>query len=416
MFKKIEIWILYLVLILGIPVTIIFGVLVRQELVGSIKLGRVSKTALFLAEIPTNIRKGLDKTIDLQVEDRFPLLEGFNGTPNSRESYLLLSRYDGDLKEGIVELVDLKNFQVLHTWNPEIDKFNELVGEDGDFKFLKRDKNNSRYMLVNPILLKDGGLVFHHRGPLRKIDACSKLIFQNTKDAFHHSIEKDIEGNLWVPSHMFPQSLPTEKVGKDIREEGGYVEDGIVKLSDDGEILFEKSLSQIFIDNGLEYLLFSVGDFDFNKDPIHLNDIQPVLKDSPFFKKGDLFLSLRNLSMIMLYRPSTNKIVRIIEGNFFNQHDIDILDDKRISIYNNNVKTGLNENFINDIVIYNFKTNETHSPFNSSFIKHDIRTSGGGLHEFINDNEVVIEETWEGRLIHINNNGNLLWQFQKWNW
>ena len=57
MFKKIEIWILYLVLLLGIPVTISFGSLVRQELKGNIKLGSVSKTALFLAEIPVNIKK-----------------------------------------------------------------------------------------------------------------------------------------------------------------------------------------------------------------------------------------------------------------------------------------------------------------------------------------------------------------------
>ena len=115
MFKKIEIWILYLVLLLGIPLTISFGVLVRQELNGSTKLGRVSKAALFLAEIPVNIKKILKERPgwDLEVPDRFPLLDGFNGTPNSNQSYLLLSRYDGDLKEGLVELVDLMNFKVL---------------------------------------------------------------------------------------------------------------------------------------------------------------------------------------------------------------------------------------------------------------------------------------------------------------
>jgi len=42
MFKKIEIWILYLVVLLGIPISIGFGVLVKQELTGTIKLGRIS--------------------------------------------------------------------------------------------------------------------------------------------------------------------------------------------------------------------------------------------------------------------------------------------------------------------------------------------------------------------------------------
>ena len=113
MFKEIEIWILYLVLLLGIPVTISFGLLVRQELKGNIKLGSVSKTALFLAEIPVNIKKILiaNQSSDLKVKDRFPLLRSFKGTPNSQESYLLLSRYDWDLKEGRVELNDLINFE-----------------------------------------------------------------------------------------------------------------------------------------------------------------------------------------------------------------------------------------------------------------------------------------------------------------
>ena len=95
MFKKIEIWILYLVVFLGIPVTIGFGSVVRHEILGGTKLGIISKTSLFLAEIPSNIIKIASFTNPLEVEDRFPLLDGFNGTPNSGESYLLLSRFDG---------------------------------------------------------------------------------------------------------------------------------------------------------------------------------------------------------------------------------------------------------------------------------------------------------------------------------
>ena len=48
MFKKIEIWILYLAILCSILFAIFFGVLVRQELVGSVKLGPISKFAVFL--------------------------------------------------------------------------------------------------------------------------------------------------------------------------------------------------------------------------------------------------------------------------------------------------------------------------------------------------------------------------------
>ena len=60
MFKKIEIWILYLTIIISIIFAVGFGVLVRQELVGNIKVGWVSKTALTLAEIPTNLKQILN--------------------------------------------------------------------------------------------------------------------------------------------------------------------------------------------------------------------------------------------------------------------------------------------------------------------------------------------------------------------
>ena len=79
MFKKIEIWIVYLIILLGIPVSISFGVLVRQELEGEVKFGLLSKTALFLSEIPQNITNIILNKNDLQIEDRFPLLSGFNG-------------------------------------------------------------------------------------------------------------------------------------------------------------------------------------------------------------------------------------------------------------------------------------------------------------------------------------------------
>ena len=54
----------------------------------------------------------------------------------------------------------------------------------------------------------------------------------------------------------------------------------------------------------------------FNKDPFHLNDIQPALETTENWLQGDLFLSIRDQSMVMHYRPSTNEVINIIEGSF----------------------------------------------------------------------------------------------------
>jgi len=411
-FKKIEIWVLYLTILISILFAIGFGVLVRQELVGSIKAGWVSKTALTLAEIPVNVKKLLSGfSIDRIVKDRFPTLDGFNGTPNSEESYLLLSRYDGDLAEGVVELVDLTNFEVLHTFNPDINAFNDLVEGVDEFKYLKRDTRNARSMLQHPLLTSDGGLLFQNNSPLRKIDACSNLVYQNTHDLFHHSIETDIDGNIWVPSYIYPQSISIEKVGRDLPQDNGYKDDGIVKLSHNGEILFEKSVSQIFIDNGLESLLFAIGSH-YEEDPIHLNDIQPVNFDGEYWKKGDVFLSLKHQSMVLLYRPTTNEIIWKGTGPFSYQHDVDILDDHRISIFNNKSVILLEGQVVdghNEEIIYDFKTNEYSSYLKDSLIEHDVRTIAEGRGEILTNGDLFIEETNYGRTVYFNEDGSLRW-------
>ena len=410
MFKKVEIWVLYLVILLSILFAIGFGVLVRQELVGSTKVGWVSKTALTLAEIPVNIKKLVEG--EFKVQDRFPDLDGFDGVPTSQESYLLLSRYDGDLEEGVVELVNLTNFEVLHTWNPDIDAFNNLIEQVDEFKYLDRDRNNSRSFLRHPLLTQDGGLLFKEFSPLRKIDACSNLVFQSSHDIFHHSIETDIEQNIWVPSHMYPQNLPVDKIGEGFPHEYSYIDDGIVKLSSDGQVLFEKSVSQIFIDNGLEYLLFSLGDTHFDVDPIHLNDIQPVNHDGEFWKKGDLFLSLRHQSMVLLYRPSSNAIIWRETGPFFHQHDVDILDDHRIAIFNNNSKNFVNGDVVdghNEVIIFNFKTNKYSSYLKDVLIDNDVRTITQGRSQILPNGDLFIEDTNYARTLYFNADGSLRW-------
>ncbi len=421
MFKKIEIWILYLVVLLGIPVTIGFGILVRQEIEGTTKKGNIdisflTKPATYIARLPETLIKlslklNPNRVNDTWDENRyFYSQNGFSGTSNTSESYLLLSRYEGDLKEGIVELIDLTNFKVLHTWNPDIDDFNKLVNKDDEFKHLNRDNTNFRQVLHHPILIEDGGLFFGWETPLRKIDSCSNLILQNQHDMFHHSIEKDIEGNIWVPSMIYPQSLPIEMVGRNIPKDGGYYDDAIVKLSPNGEILFEKSVSQILIDNGMEYQLFSLG--NKNIDPIHLNDIQPVDFDGEFWKKGDLFLSPRNLSMILLYRPSTNKIIWTGSGPFFYQHDVDILNNHKISVFNNNYKHFASGQVVdgqNEVIIYDFKTNEYSYYLNESLMKNDVRTKTEGRSQILPNGDLFVEESNYGRSLYFNSDGSLRW-------
>ena len=387
------------------------GILVRQELVG-IKLGIASKTALFLAEIPSNlIRLGRGQNLDLSVgEQRFQNVSGFQGKPLEKETYLLLSKYDGDTERSVVELVDLRSFEVKKTWRPDIDKINGLVDTSfPEFQNIHRDINVKRYLIFHPFLTEDGGLIFHNGSPLVKIDKNSQLVWQNQEDAFHHSIEQDHEGNFWVPSRVYPYQVDKEYVGL---EHGNYSDDALTKVSADGEILFQKSVSNIFIEHNLKYLLFKTS-FYIN-DPLHLNDIQPVLTDGPYWKRGDVFLSLRHLSMIILYRPSTNKIIWKGVEHTAAQHDVNILDDHRISIFNNNAITTIDSSKVdgnNEVLIYDFNTDSYSEYFDEPLEQYDVRTYGEGKSQILDNGDLFIEEQNFGRLLYFNKDTSLQWQY-----
>jgi len=407
MFKRIEIWILYLTILIGILFAIGFGILVRQELAGNIKLGNISKLALFIAEIPSKLKY---EFIGLKVPNRFEDTPGgFSGDTSQEELYLLLSRYDGDIGQSIIELIDLRSFDVLHTWNPDMDEINSKTTKTEEFKYLRRDKHDDRAQFTHPFLLENGNLLFHSSSPLISINSCSELVMLNDSDRFHHSIEEDGDGNLWISTYKFPYSLPSNYIGDNFEN---FYDDTLVKISPEGKVLYEKPISEIFIENGLEYLLFAVGNSQFNMDPIHINDIQPVIEDSNYWKKGDLFLSIRNQSMIILYRPSSNEIIWRDQGKFFYQHDIDILDDHRISIFNNNTKNFFNATSVDglsSVLIYNFKT-EAYRPYlENSFIINDIFSTTGGRSEILPNGDLFVEESNFARTLYFNSDGSLKW-------
>ena len=351
--------------------------------------------------------------MNLGVPDLYPNLNGFSGDFLKKKSFLLLARYDLDLQQSVVDLVDLRNFKVIHTWNPKFDEYNKLIDHIDEFEFLNRDKNDNRALAHHPILLSDGGLLIND-AVLNKIDFCSNIIWQNFHDWFHHSLEVDTDENIWASTHLFPYHINRSFVGNGSPSHKGFLDDAIVKLSKTGKIIFEKSVSQILIDNGLEPLLFSIGTPHFSSDPIHLNDIQPVLFDSAFMKKGDVFLSLRHQSMVILYRPSTNKIIWKSFGKVFHQHDVDILDGNKISIFNNNSKNSVNGDFVdghNEIITYDFSTGQYSSYLKGGLDANNVQTKTQGLSEILPNGDLFVEETNYGRLLYFNNDGKLIWSY-----
>ena len=184
----------------------------------------------------------------------------------------------------------------------------------------------------------------------------------------------------------------------------------IIKINSDGKILYKKSVIEILIENEIFPDNFALSSaLSSDTSPLYTNDIEPALSDSEYWQQGDVFISIRHQSAIVHYRPSTNKVINYITGPFAKQHDVDIISDKEISIFNNN--NFLVDNEYSEVVIYNFETKKFRTLFNNQLKENNFKTTTGGLSHIFNDGSLMVEEQNHGRIILFNNEGEKEWEF-----
>ncbi len=390
-----------------------FGNIVRVAAEGHRTYGVIGDIALALASIPKNFKEGMSLVLEGGQKDlavgtsRFGDDKGFTfNTPNSagyKGEYLLLSRYDAGRERSIVELVDLAANRIIHTWLPDFEAINARSQIQSNLVDLARDRTPSRYRIMHPLLLPDGDIVFQDASPLVRTGPCGEIRW-TVDGVFHHSNEFHSGGGFWVEAFLEPQTI--ERVSKTFKE------DAIVHVSKDGKILYQKSVPELLIENGLARHVF--GQDFYSDDPIHMNDLQEAVFDSKYWQKGDLFLSLRNISAIVQYRPSTNKVIWIKQGPWVNQHDVDILDESRIAVFNNNrfnYQFKDDVNGVNSVMIYDFATDTVTSPYQAGMNRHEVRTISEGRSELYPNGDVFVEESNYGRLLRLSPDGDIVWQY-----
>lgn len=408
LFAKIEVWLVLILGLLGLLGLVAFGAAVLDGERNTGRFGPVGQAALAVAEIPDTVKALMEQDMLMatffphRFDDRAP---GWAFPEGPRpEGYVLLSRYDGDRRRHSVALVSLADGAVRHEWLPDADSL--LADAPRTSRIFDLTHWNTRnYRTIHPILAEDGTLVIKdHQSYLYGLGACSEKLWSQYGVIVHHATESDGAGGWWIPGHVDPSAI--ERAAEDL------LEDALVHVGPKGEILWQKSLTQILLDHGLEYALFPAT--DYNPDPIHLNDIQPVLKDGPYWKKGDLFLSFRRLSMIMLYRPATDEIVWKKQGPWLAQHDVDILDDTRIGVFDNNAYergTGTRVHGTNEIMVYDFATGEVSQPWDAAMKKADVKTLFEGLFTVLPDGTAMVEEENAGRLLFLGRDGTVRAEF-----
>jgi len=405
--KKIPLWFVLLLLWFALIVILTFGWDVWR--IKTSRQGVTTKTdriIIAIASFPSLVKesfKEIGKPSTLISPDLYPNINGLKTEKKYIDSnYILLSTYDKKANQSVAKLIRLSDQKVMHQWVPDYDAIIKLLGKQNKFW---PDQNRHDLRLYHPLLTSDGSLVFNNvLSPLIKIDKNSKLVW-SVNGIFHHSIEVDADGNIWVPSVIKPTAfLPGILTD--------YKDDAITELTANGKMLFQKSVAQILVENGYQALLLGMGQYE--KDMLHLNDIQPALTTGKYWMKGDLLVSIRNRSAVFLYRPSTNKILWLKAGPWLNQHDVNFVDSTRISVFGNDVVRVFGEdrplNGYSEEYIFNFKTNKTEMPYTAFLKKAKFATPSEGRADILPGGDLFVEETNKNRLLR-GNASNVIWQY-----
>ncbi len=240
--------------------------------------------------------------------------------------------------------------------------------------------------------------IFEGHG-LVKIDKDNEVVWRWDGRA-HHDLEVLPDGRIWVLSRK-------GSVIERVNPKRPVLEDFAVLLSPEGEVLEEISL--------LEALEKSDGKDVLYKrkrrrgDIFHTNSLEVLdgraASENPAFEAGNLLISMRTLSMIMVVDPASGATVWWDTGPYKRQHDPKILANGHLLLYDNlgyRGRSAVREFTVGDMQQVWVYGNSSEEPFYSRFT--------GAAYRFPNGNTLIAESGF-GRVFEKNAEGETVWEY-----
>ena len=218
-----------------------FGAIVKYHHDGGKKYQFLQKSVMIIASVPHNIREMIrHRSLNLnKIINAPPKLTKHKDKKrfqrfisSSRDALLILPRYDHSLNRSIIEVLNLDNFEVIHTYKHDIKEMTNQIRNIEKYPELKVNNSPIRFQYRHPLLLNDGSIISNYElGPAYKIDLCSNLKWINDEEIFHHSKMFDHEGNIWITGKMYPYSKFINRyAAEDNDNEKIFENDSLIKI------------------------------------------------------------------------------------------------------------------------------------------------------------------------------------------
>ncbi len=344
----------------------------------------------------------------------------------------------GHYKTNPALLLMNKDGKILHHWNVANSFTNQEVIKAHGIK----DVLDGVYSAIDDAVLfpngdvvaiQDNRILPNYRGQrLFRMDKASKIQWQ-IEGTFHHEFDITDKGTIYAMDYELRNNYPL--IAEGLYHNTSFLCDRIVEVSPQGKILSTISIPDAFVGTDFAFYLYSfrldlpeVQDFAFKDgaqgyDLLHTNSVQyltaKMAMSIPSAQEGDLLLSMRGNSMIAVLRPSTKKIVWATMGAWKHQHDVRVLPDGSIRIFDNEgaaLLHGKDEGkaqveLHSRLLDYYPLTNKTAVRFFDP-TKPNLTTSWRGFHHEFSDGTLLYLSNNQSSLVQISKEGKVLWELR----
>lgn len=297
----------------------------------------------------------------------------------------------------------------VHQWQADPQRLFERIGSTRGTRATERSVHGS-YLFPNGDVLVTVDYV-----GIARLDACSNVLWQLTNRA-HHSIARAEDGTFWVPvttaatkatSDRYPDGYPG------LQQPINH--DKLLHLTEDGEELETISVLDVLYRNGLFRYLRKTAP-EYPGDLLHVNDVEPlsrVMSDQyPLFDAGDLVVSIKAPSLVMVIDPKTEDVKWHTADPFIQQHDPDFLGDGWIGVFDNN-RDGTSRGTLlggSRIIALQPHTDSARVLFPTA-IAEPFYTSFLGKWQQLDNGNLLLTEGRAGRVVEVGPDGSTVWEW-----
>jgi len=240
---------------------------------------------------------------------------------------------------------------------------------------------------------------------LVKLDKNSRILWK-TQAKTHHAVEV-------VADRIYALTRDNKPASPAIANLAGMpnIDESVSILNSEGVALSTHSIFDAMA-NARSVRLADIVPISYRIDPLHSNSLDVLTEQTARFipgaKPGDVLLSLRNLDMLAVLDTETDSIVWALRGGWRRQHDVKMLPNGHILIFDNlGGLRGRGRSRILEVspttgaIVWSFCGTDD-DPLDSEIRGGAQRLTGGNT---------LISESTAGRILEVTPDGSVVWEY-----